>query len=106
MLETLRTKQKAKIEELKTKTGFYETKGLIDRYDSSMGREEKDRSYTSAIDKDKDKTNHDNMPRSRSMGSLDLLDLPDGTSISRDASVESIGSATKRLGELVCIYSS
>ncbi|KAI8855024.1 hypothetical protein BC829DRAFT_379023 [Chytridium lagenaria] len=33
-LETLRTQQKQKVEELKKKTGYYTTKGLIERYES------------------------------------------------------------------------
>ncbi|KAJ3216544.1 hypothetical protein HDU67_009329 [Dinochytrium kinnereticum] len=34
LLETLRTQQKQKVEELKKKTGYYTTKGLIERYES------------------------------------------------------------------------
>ncbi|KAJ3109083.1 hypothetical protein HDU97_009201 [Phlyctochytrium planicorne] len=34
LLENLRTQQKQKVEELKKKTGYYTTKGLIERYES------------------------------------------------------------------------
>ncbi|POG66157.1 hypothetical protein GLOIN_2v377965 [Rhizophagus irregularis DAOM 181602=DAOM 197198] len=37
-LEHLRAKQKLKVEELKKKTGYYTTKTLLDRYDSSKGQ--------------------------------------------------------------------